>query len=104
MQKLAYPKNNINVLLDDDQSIFSFCGTSFNNVLRFKKDYPNAKEVVLVENYRSPQNILDLAYNFIQHNNPNRLEYQLNEIKELKEKAKERGINLKDFVKINKKA
>jgi len=103
MQKLAYPKNNINVLLDDDQSIFSFCGTSFNNVLRFKKDYPEAKEVVLIENYRSSQNILDLAYNFIQHNNPNRLEYQLNEIKELKEKAKKRGINLKDFVKINKK-
>ncbi|MDD5696885.1 MAG: UvrD-helicase domain-containing protein, partial [Candidatus Pacebacteria bacterium] len=34
MQKLASPRNNINVLLDDDQSIFSFCGTSFNNVLR----------------------------------------------------------------------
>ena len=103
MQKLASPRNNINVLLDDDQSIFSFCGTSFNNVLRFEKDYPNSKKIVLVENYRSTQNILDLAYNFIQNNNPNRLEYQLNEIKEIKEKAKEKGINLKNFVKINKK-
>ena len=103
MQKLASPRNNINVLLDDDQSIFSFCGTSFNNVLRFEKDYPNSKKIVLVENYRSAQNILDLAYNFIQNNNPNRLEYQLNEIKEIKEKAKEKGINLKNFVKINKK-
>lgn len=103
MQKLASPRNNINVLLDDDQSIFSFCGTSFNNVLRFKKDYPQAKEIVLIENYRSTQDILDLAYNFIQNNNPNRLEYQLNEIKEIKEKAKKKGINLKDFIKIDKK-
>jgi len=103
MQKLASPRNNINVLLDDDQSIFSFCGTSFNNVLRFKKDYPDAKEVVLIENYRSTQNILDLAYNFIQNNNPNRLEYQLNEIKELNIQAKKKGIDLKKFTKINKK-
>ena len=103
MQKLAFPKNNINVLLDDDQSIFSFCGTSFNNVLRFKKDYPSAKEVVLTENYRSSQNILDLAYHFIQHNNPNRLEYQLNEIKELRDEAEKKGIDLKSFVKIDKR-
>jgi DNA helicase II / ATP-dependent DNA helicase PcrA len=103
MQKISSPRNNINVLLDDDQSIFSFCGTSFNNVLRFKKDYPNSKEVVLIENYRSSQNILDLAYNFIQNNNPNRLEYQLNEIKELNAQAKKKGIDLKKFVKINKK-
>jgi len=103
MQKLAFPRNNINVLLDDDQSIFSFCGTSFNNVLRFKKDYPLAKEIILTENYRSSQNILDLAYHFIQQNNPNRLEYQLNEIKELREEAKKKGIDLKDFVKIDKR-
>ena len=103
MQKLAFPTNNINVLLDDDQSIFSFCGTSFNNVLRFKKDYPLAKEIVLTQNYRSSQSILDLAYNFIQQNNPNRLEYQLNEIKELREEAKKKGIDLKDFVKIDKR-
>jgi DNA helicase-2/ATP-dependent DNA helicase PcrA len=103
MQKLASPRNNINVLLDDDQSIFSFCGTSFNNVLRFKKDYPSAKEVVLTENYRSSQNILDLAYHFIQKNNPNRLEYQLNEIKELRDEAKKKGIDLKGFVKIDKR-
>lgn len=103
MQKLAFPRNNINVLLDDDQSIFSFCGTSFNNVLRFKKDYPLVKEIILTENYRSSQNILDLAYHFIQQNNPNRLEYQLNEIKELREEAKKKGIDLKDFVKIDKR-
>ncbi len=53
VQKLAHPKNNITVVGDDDQSIFSFQGASFNNVLRFKKDYSKAREIVLVENYRS---------------------------------------------------
>lgn len=58
-------------------SIYKFRGASISNVLQFKKDYPQAKEVVLVKNYRSKQNILDLAYKFIQLNNPNRLEWQL---------------------------
>jgi len=103
VRKLAYPENNITVVGDDDQSIFYFQGASFNNVLRFKQDYPEAKEVVLVENYRSPQNILDLSYSFIQLNNPNRLEYQLNEIEIIKERAEERGIDLDKFKKIDKK-
>ena len=103
VQKLAYPENNITVVGDDDQSIMSFQGSSFNNVLRFKHDYPKSKEVVLTENYRSFQNILDLAYDFIQLNNPNRLEYQLNEIEGINKKAEERNINLKTFNKIDKK-
>jgi DNA helicase-2/ATP-dependent DNA helicase PcrA len=103
VQKLAYPENNITVVGDDDQSIMSFQGSSFNNVLRFKQDYSKSKEIVLTENYRSFQNILDLAYNFIQLNNPNRLEYQLNEIEEIAKKAEERNINLKTFKKISKK-
>jgi DNA helicase-2/ATP-dependent DNA helicase PcrA len=103
IQKIAYPENNITVVGDDDQSIMGFQGASFNNVLRFKQDYPKSKEIVLVENYRSPQNILDLAYQFIQLNNPNRLEYQLNEIEGINKRAVERGINLKSFKKIDKK-
>ena len=103
VQKLAAPKNNLVVVGDDDQSIFSFQGASFNNVLRFKSDYPNAKEVILVENYRSSQEILDLAYSFIQHNNPNRLEHQLSEEQKIKKEAKGKGIDLKNFKCINKK-
>ncbi|MFA5368975.1 MAG: 3'-5' exonuclease, partial [Candidatus Paceibacterota bacterium] len=103
VKMLAAPKNNLTVSADDDQSIFSFQGASFNNVLRFKKDYPESKEVVLTENYRSPQNVLDLAYSFIQNNNPNRLEYQLNELAELQEQAMEKGLNLGTFKKISKK-
>lgn len=103
VKMLAGENNNISVCADDDQSIFSFQGASFNNVLRFKSDYPKSKEIVLVENYRSTQNILDLSYNFIQLNNPNRLEFQLNTDNKLKERAKEKKVDLKKFKKINKK-
>jgi DNA helicase-2/ATP-dependent DNA helicase PcrA len=74
---LGAPKNNITVSFDDDQSIYKFRGASVSNVMQFKKDYSKAKQIVLIKNYRSKQNILDLAYNFIQKNNPNRLEWQL---------------------------
>ncbi|MCK5459748.1 PD-(D/E)XK nuclease family protein, partial [Candidatus Parcubacteria bacterium] len=50
---------------------------SMSNILQFKKDYPQSKNVILINNYRSRQNILDLAYKFIKLNNPNRLEEQL---------------------------
>ena len=74
---LAAPKNNLTVVGDDDQSIYKFRGASLSNILQFKNDYPDSKEIVLVKNYRTGQKILDLAYQFIQQNNPNRLEAQL---------------------------
>ena len=100
---LAFPKNNLTVSADDDQSIYMWRGSSFNNVLRFRRDYPQAKEIILIRNYRSPQNILDLAYKFIQLNNPNRLEYQLNKVEKITKDAKEKGVDLTNFTKINKK-
>jgi DNA helicase-2/ATP-dependent DNA helicase PcrA len=78
VKMLAPRGENLTVVGDDDQSIFRFRGASMSNILQFKKDYPDASEVVLTQNYRSAQNILDTAYNFIQLNNPNRLEYRLN--------------------------
>ena len=103
IKKIAHPKNNLTVVGDDDQNIFSFCGASINNVLRFKNDYLNSKDIILIENYRSPQNILDLAYNFIQFNNPNRLEYELNKEKKIKNDAKEKGVDISNFKKFSKK-
>jgi len=70
---------NLTVVGDDDQSIFRFRGASMSNILQFKRDYPQAQEIVLTQNYRSTQNILNTAYEFIKLNNPNRLEYQLNQ-------------------------
>lgn len=74
---LARQGNGLTVVGDDDQSIYRWRGTSLANIIQFKKDYPSASEIFLTRNYRSRQNILDLAYGFIQHNNPNRLEHQL---------------------------
>lgn len=78
---LSYPKNNCTVCADDDQSIYKFRGASVSNVLQIRKDFPDIKRVYLIKNYRSKQNILNLAYNFIQNNNPNRLEVTLKEEK-----------------------
>ncbi|MEK7665545.1 MAG: UvrD-helicase domain-containing protein [Patescibacteria group bacterium] len=77
VKMLAAPENNLTVVSDDDQSIYRFRGASISNVLQFKKDYPEVRQIALTRNYRSRQRILDVAYEFIQANNPNRLEVQL---------------------------
>ena len=99
---LAFPRNNLTVTADDDQSIYAFRGSSFNNVIRFKKDYPESKEVILINNYRSTQKILDLSYEFIQLNNPNRLEYQINQDLDINKQAEKKGIGIRNFKKIDK--
>ena len=71
---LAARHRNVTVVGDDDQAIFRFRGASMSNILDFDRTYPDAKKVVLLENRRSPQAVLDAAYSLIQHNNPDRLE------------------------------
>lgn len=73
---LLGPKQNITVVGDDDQAIYKFRGASLENILRFEEDFPSAARVVLTHNYRSAQAILDKAHQFIQANNPRRLEIQ----------------------------
>lgn len=73
---LANRDENITVVGDDDQSIYRFRGASISNILQFKDNYKKITEVVLNENYRSTQEILDSSYRLIQHNNPDRLEIQ----------------------------
>jgi len=92
IKMLASPKNNLTVTSDDDQSVYKWRGASLTNIMQFKKDFPKAKEVSLVENYRSCQNILDLAYCFIQANNPNRLEYISKIDKKLISQSKEKAV------------
>ena len=65
---------SLTVVGDDDQAIYKFRGAAISNILQFKKMYKDAKEIVLTENYRSNQEILDAAYTLIKHNDPNRLE------------------------------
>lgn len=92
LKLLAAPKNNLTVCADDDQAIYRFRGASFGNIVRFRQDFPRAEEIVLIKNYRSCQNILDLAHGFIQQNNPNRLEYLDKIDKRLAAVKKDKGI------------
>lgn len=58
---LAAVHENICVVGDDAQSIYSFRGATIENILKFQKDYEGAKVVKLEQNYRSSQNILNVA-------------------------------------------
>lgn len=76
IQLLAGEGQRLTVVGDDDQAIYSFRGATLANVLTFDQHFPNAQQLVLRQNYRSLQPILDLAYTAICHNNPRRLEVQ----------------------------
>ena len=65
---LTEESRNLFVVGDDDQSIYSFRGTNYENIKLFKKDFPEFKMVILNENYRSTQKILDGANKLIKNN------------------------------------
>ena len=58
---LASEHNNVMAVGDDSQSIYSFRGANFKNILEFPQTFPNTKIIKLEQNYRSSQNILALA-------------------------------------------
>jgi len=89
---LAARYQNITVVADDDQSIYKFRGAAISNVLGFMDIYPEANKIILTENYRSRQIILDTAYRLINYNNPDRLEFQNNISKRFTSQVKEEGI------------
>jgi DNA helicase-2/ATP-dependent DNA helicase PcrA len=65
---LAMRERNIAVVGDIDQSIYSWRGADFKNILRFEKDYPEAKTVLLEENYRSTKTIIEVSNKIIEKN------------------------------------
>lgn len=81
---ISGPDYNLTVVADDDQSVYAFRGASYGNISQLTKDVPDVKKISLVQNYRSRQGILDKAYEFIQQNNPDRLEVQEDVDKNLK--------------------
>ncbi|EKD95000.1 MAG: hypothetical protein ACD_25C00117G0001, partial [uncultured bacterium] len=65
---LANGHENLFVVGDMSQAIYSFRGADFRNILNFQNDYPKAKIYNLGKNYRSTKNILEAAKNLIKNN------------------------------------
>lgn len=76
LKHLASFHRNIFVVGDPDQSVYRWRGADYRNVLRFEDDFPDAQVILLEENYRSTQTILDMAMAIIDRN-PNRKRKEL---------------------------
>lgn len=68
IKMLASPQDNLFAVGDDDQSIYGFRGADAKLMFQFKKDFPDAKQVLLDINYRSTSNIVENALKVIGHN------------------------------------
>lgn len=68
LEKIAYPENNIIIVADDDQSIYSFRAAQPDYLLNIRQTYPDATIITMEENHRSQANIVSVADKFIKNN------------------------------------
>ena len=68
IEKIIYPENNLMVVADDDQSIYSFRAADPTYLLNFKNIFPDAKIITMEENHRSQANIVKVSDKFIRQN------------------------------------
>ncbi|WP_314719696.1 ATP-dependent helicase [Parvimonas micra] len=68
IRKIVFPENNVFIVADDDQSIYSFRGANPENLLNFKNIYPNSKIFFMDKNFRSTKNIIKISNKIIQGN------------------------------------
>ena len=88
VKQLAEPQNNICVVGDDAQSIYSFRGADIRNILNFRQQYPDAQLFKLERNYRSTQTIVNAANSLI-HKNIHQIEKTVYSEKEAGNTGKE---------------
>lgn len=110
IRMLAMPENNLFAVGDDDQSIYSFRGAKPEIMFEFKKDYPEAREILLDVNYRSTAHIVNGALRVIAHNKkrydkairPCKKAEKTVHIQELKDAVEESGYILENIRKTQK--